>query len=132
MSRTPENGVVSFTSPRGVDETVRRLVRALDRQGMSIFARIDQQAAAKAVGVDMAAMVLVLFGDPRTGTLLMTAYPSLAIDLPLKVLVWEDTSHRVWVSYNSPEYLRQRHGMSETPFRRLDALLAEATDERSE
>ncbi len=131
MSESIEIGVVDLTSAHNVEETVRRVVDTLEAHGMTIFARIDQRAAAVAAGLELAPMVLVLFGDPRTGTPLMRAYPSLAIDLPLKVLVWEDASSVVRVSTNSPEFLRRRHRMAETPFRAVGALLAEAIAERS-
>ena len=105
MSALPEIGVVSLASPYTVDDTAERVVRVLERAGMTIFARIDQQGAAQAVGLTMRPMTLVLFGNPKGGTPLMQAYPTLAIDLPLKALVWEDAHGRVWVSTNSPEYL---------------------------
>jgi len=103
-------------------------VYVIDQAGMTIFTRIDQKAAAQKVGVLMRPMVLVLFGNPKAGTPLMQAYPTLAIDLPLKALVWEDRSGRVWVSTNSPQYLQQRHGMAETPFVGVPALLKGALE----
>ncbi|MEO8604910.1 MAG: DUF302 domain-containing protein [bacterium] len=98
---------------------------------MTIFARIDQQAAARAVGVVMRPMVLVIFGNPKVGTPLMQAYPSLAIDLPLKALVWEDAAARVWLSTNAPEYLQRRHAMAEKPFDALLGPLRRAVDARA-
>ena len=95
MSGSHENGVVNLASPHSVDETTQRLVDTLEHAGMSIFARIDQQAAAQAAGVTMQAMTLVVFGNARVGTPLMQAYPSLAVDLPLKAVVWEDAAGTV-------------------------------------
>jgi uncharacterized protein (DUF302 family) len=128
MSPSPESGVIDLASPYAVDDTVQRVVRMLEHAGMTIFASIDQKGAAQAKGVTMRPMVLVLFGNPKAGTPLMQAYPTLAIDLPLKVLVWEDTNSRVWVSTNSPQYLKERHGMAETPFAGVPALLERALE----
>ena len=128
MSTSPESGVINLASPYSADDTVQRLVRVLEHAGMTIFARIDQKGAAQTVGVTMRPMTLVLFGNPKAGTPLMQAYPTLAIDLPLKALVWEDANRRVWVSTNSPQYLQQRHGMAETPFAGVPALLERALE----
>lgn len=128
MSALPETGIINLASPYSVDDAVQRLVPVLERAGMTIFARIDQKGAAQAAGVTMRPMTLVLFGNPKAGTPLMQAYPTLAIDLPLKALVWEDAHGRVWVSTNSPQYLRERHGMAETPFVGVQALLERALE----
>jgi uncharacterized protein (DUF302 family) len=126
MSTSQESGIVDMASPYSVADTVQRLVHVLEQAGVKIFARIDQQDAAQEAGVTMRPMILVLFGNPKAGTPLMQAYPTLAIDLPLKALVWEDANGRVWVSTNSPQYLQQRHGMAETPFIGMPALLERA------
>jgi uncharacterized protein (DUF302 family) len=131
MSVSPENGVVNLPSLHSVDETTQRLVRVLEHAGMTIFARIDQQGAARAAGVTMQPMTLVVFGSPTAGTPLMQAYPGLAVDLPLKALVWEDVEGRVWVSTNSPEYLQRRHSMAEAPFAGVPSLLARALEASS-
>lgn len=123
---TDEVGVVGMASPYAVGDTTERVVRVLEQAGMTIFARIDQQTAARAVGLTMRPMILVLFGNPKGGTPLMQAYPSLAIDLPLKALVWEDEGGQVWVSTNSPEYLQRRHGLAQTPFVGVPKLLEQA------
>ncbi len=128
MSASPEIGVVSVASPYAVDDTTERVLRVLERAGMTIFAQIDQHGAAQAVGVTMRPMMLVLFGNPKGGTPLMQAYPTLAIDLPLKALVWEDAGGRVWVSTNSPEYLQRRRGLAQTPFVGVPGLLAQALE----
>ena len=128
MSTSVESGVMNLASPYSVDDTMQRLVRVLEHADMMIFARIDQKVAAQAVGLTMRPMMLVLFGNPKAGTPLMQAYPTLAIDLPLKALVWEDANGRVWVSTNSPQYLQQRHAMAETPFVGVPALLERALE----
>ncbi len=128
MSASSESGVASMASPYAVNETTERVVRVLEQAGMTIFARIDQQSAAQSVGLTMRPMLLVLFGNPKGGTPLMQAYPTLAIDLPLKALVWEDSNGRVWVGTNSPEYLQRRHGLAETPFAGVPGLLKQALE----
>src|SRR5690242_18972001 len=95
---------------------------------MTIFTRIDQQRAAQAVGLAMRPMMLVLFGNPKAGTPLMQAHPTLAIDLPLKALIWEDAHGQAWVSTNSPEHLQRRHGIAKTPFVGVPELLAQAME----
>jgi len=126
MSVSPEQGIVNLSSPRPVEQTVRQLVGVLEQAGMTVFAQINQQGAAEAVGLTMRPMTLILFGNPKAGTPLMQAYPTLAIDLPLKALVWEDADGRVWVSMDSPEYLRQRHAMADAPFAGVQALVERA------
>jgi len=128
MSASSEPGVVSFASPHPFDGTTARVVRGLEHAGMTIFTSIDQQSAAEAVGLSMRPMMLVLFGNPKAGTPLMQAHPTLAIDLPLKALIWEDAHGQVWVSTNSPEYLQRRHGMAKTPFAGVPELLAQAME----
>jgi uncharacterized protein (DUF302 family) len=128
MSASPEPGVVSLASPHAFDDTTARVVRVLEHAGMTIFTRIDQQSAAEAVGLAMRPMMLVLFGNPKAGTPLMQAHPTLAIDLPLKALIWEDAHGQVWVSTNSPEYLQRRHGLAKTPFVGVPELLAQAME----
>ena len=125
MSKTLDHGVVNISSKLTVVEATKRLVEALTARNMMIFAQIDQQAAAHSVDLEMSPMVLILFGSPKVGTPLMQQHPSLAIDLPLKVLLWEDSDGWVWVSYNSSEYLQQRHGLEESPFKAVEAILAE-------
>ncbi len=119
-------GIASLASARSVAETANRLAAALQSAGMTIFARLDQQAAAKAVGLDMRPMVLLIFGNPAAGTPLMIAHPTLAIDLPLKALVWEDADGKVHVDYNSPDYLQRRHGLPQRPFEPIGNVIAQA------
>ena len=105
-----------------VSETLNRLENLVARKGMKVFARIDQAAAAQQVGLEMRPTEILIFGDPRTGTPLMQAYPGVAIDLPLKALAWEDETGQVYLSYNSPTYLQERHGLPPGTFAALDAL----------
>jgi len=95
----------------------------LNTKGIKIFARIDQRAEANLVGLALRPTELIIFGDPKTGTPLMDAYPSLALDLPLKALVYEDTTGDVWLCFNSPEYLAERHGLTTVPFEAVVKLL---------
>jgi uncharacterized protein (DUF302 family) len=105
------SGMVDIPSRYSVPESLVRLEAILKEKGLSIFARVDHSGEAKKVGLEMRPTQLVIFGSPKGGTPLMVAAPSLAIDLPLKALAWQDEAGKVWLSYNSPEYLQQRHGI---------------------
>lgn len=105
-----EKGIVEVASAHSVDETVERLKTILLSKGVALFALVDHSGEAQKVGMKMPPTKLLIFGNPRAGTPLMLASPSVAIDLPLKILVWEDAAGKVWLSYNSPEYLQKRHG----------------------
>jgi len=108
MSSIP--GYISKLSPHSVPETIQRLSALLKSKGVAIFALIDHSGEAEKAGLKMRPTQLLIFGNPKGGTPLMLAAPSTAIDLPLKALVWEDADGKVWLSYNSPDYLQQRHG----------------------
>ena len=103
--------LVTKRSARPFDETLQRLEAAAKESGMVVFARLDHAAAAKAAGLQMPPETVMVIGNPKAGTPLMLAAPSVAIDLPLKILVWQDAQGKVWVSYNSPAYLEERHGL---------------------
>jgi uncharacterized protein (DUF302 family) len=105
------NGIISQPSPYSVTETIDRLEAVLQAKGITIFARIDQQAEAEKVGLSLRPTQLLLFGSPKAGTPLMVAEPTIALDLPLKVLAWEAADSKVWLSYNDPNYLRQRFSL---------------------
>ncbi len=105
------NGLIVIQSKHSVDEIVIRLVEAFRGKGMQVFAVIDHSGEAEKVGLKMAPTKVILFGNPKAGTPLMVAAPSLAIDLPLKALVAEAADGKASVTYNDPEYLRQRHGV---------------------
>jgi uncharacterized protein (DUF302 family) len=106
-----DNGIVSKPSNHSVDQTVENLKNILQSKGITIFAVIDHSGEAEKVGMKMPPTKLLIFGSPKAGTPLMLAAPSIAIDLPLKILVWEDGRGKVWLSYNSPEYIMKRHGV---------------------
>ncbi|MEI2580185.1 DUF302 domain-containing protein [Scytonema sp. PRP1] len=107
------NGIISQPSQYSVTETINRLEAVLQAKGITIFARIDQQAEAEKVGLSLGPTQLLLFGNPKAGTPLMVAEPMIALDLPLKVLAWEAADGKVWLSYNDPNYLKQRFSLSE-------------------
>ena len=109
MSLSRDNGIVDVPSNHSVDQTVERLKGILNAKGVALFALVDHSGEAEKVGMKMPPTKLLIFGNPKAGTPVMLAVPSIAIDLPLKVLVWEDSSGNVWVSYNSPAYLQKRH-----------------------
>jgi uncharacterized protein (DUF302 family) len=111
MTSTATSGIISKQSNHSVDETVQKLKEILKAKGITLFALVDHSGEAEKVGMKMPPTRLLIFGNPKAGTPLMLAAPSSAIDLPLKILVWEDAQKKVWVSYNSPEYLQQRHGL---------------------
>jgi uncharacterized protein (DUF302 family) len=119
-------GMTDILSNFSVAETMDRLESLLRARGAKIFARIDQAAEAQAVGLTMPQTQLLIFGDPKGGTPLMVKYPSLALDLPLKALIWEAADGKVWLSYNSPEYLKSRHHLEAAPFRAVTALFQAA------
>jgi len=106
-----KNGIVDIPSNHSVDQTVERLKDILQSKGITLFALIDHSGEAQKVGIKMLPTKLLIFGSPKGGTPLMLAAPSIAIDLPLKILVWEDPEGKVWLSFNSPEYLQERHGV---------------------
>lgn len=106
-----KNGIVDVPSNHSVDETVQRVQDILQSKWITLFALIDHSGEAEKVGMKMPPTKLLIFGNPKGGTPLMLASPSVAIDLPLKILVWEDAQGKVWISYNSPEYLQERHGL---------------------
>ncbi len=106
------NGLVHLASPYSVAETTSRLESTLRAKGIRLFCRIDHSGEAEKIGMKMHPTQLLIFGNPQGGTPLMLASPTVAIDLPLKALLWEDADKKVWVTYNSPEYLEQRHDIS--------------------
>jgi uncharacterized protein (DUF302 family) len=106
-----DRGIVDLPSRYSVPETLDRLEGILKEKGLTIFGRVDHSGEAEKVGLEMRPTQLLIFGSPKAGTPLMVAAPSLAIDLPLKALAWQDAQDKVWLSYNSPEYLQQRHNI---------------------
>ena len=106
-----EGGIVSIPSNHSVDETVDKLKNILQSKQIALFALIDHSGEAAKEGLKMPPTKLLIFGSPKGGTPLMLAAPSVALDLPLKILVSEDAEGKVWLSYNSPDYLKERHGL---------------------
>ena len=110
MTMSAQNGLIHLASQHSVEETMQRLEGLLNERGVTIFARVDHSGEAAKVGLAMRPTKLLIFGSPKGGTPLMQAAPTVAIDLPLKALFWEDADGKVWLTYNDPAYLQQRHG----------------------
>src|ERR1700692_1622550 len=104
------SGIIDVPSRYSVPETLARLQAILREKGLTVFALIDHSGEAEKAGLTMRPTQVLIFGGPKGGTPLMVAAPRLAIDLPLKALAWQDEQGKVWLSYNSPEYLQERHG----------------------
>ena len=119
---TTDNGMVNVASPYSVDETLHHLETLLRAGQVTVFATIDHSGEAAKAGMEMHPTKLLIFGNPKAGTPVMLAAPSAAIDLPLKVLVWEDDMGRVWASYNAPEYLQQRHAIPSALIKNLSVV----------
>jgi uncharacterized protein (DUF302 family) len=114
-----DHGIVRKASKYSVDETVRKLQAVLAAKAVTVFVLIDHDGEAQKVGMQMPPTKLLIFGNPKGGTPLMLAAPSIAIDLPLKILIAEDDQGKVSVSYNSPEYLGERHGLPQNLLQNL-------------
>jgi uncharacterized protein (DUF302 family) len=108
-------GLVNMSSHYSVDTTADRFVAAAEKAGLNIFARIDHAAGASKVGKSLRPTQLIIFGSPKVGTALMTSDQRIGIDLPLKVLAWQDAEGKVWLSYNSPDYLFARFSIEDRP-----------------
>jgi len=129
MSPAPDNGIVTKLSNHSVDETVEKLKAILQAKGVTLFALVDHSGEAAKAGLKMPATKLLIFGNPKGGTPVMLAAPTSAIDLPLKILIWEDAAQKVWLSYNSSAYLQQRHRIPQELLQNIsvaDALAAKA------
>ena len=118
---TPD-GLTACLSRHGPKETMDRLVAAVTRRGMTVLARVDHADAAAKVGMELRSTEVVLFGNPRTGTPLMQAAQTMGIDLPLKVLVWQDEVGKTWLAYNDPKWLAKRHDAGAGTERILGAM----------
>jgi len=125
---TGDNGFESILSHGSVDDTADRLKNLLKAKGVTLFALVDHSGEAANAGFTMRPTKLLIFGNPAAGTPVMLAAPSSAIDLPLKILVWEDETGSVWLSWNSPSYLQQRHSIPDALVRNIAAaeVLAQA------
>jgi len=111
MTAEKNGGLIDIPSNQSVDETVEKLKAILQSKGITLFALIDHSGEAIKAGMKMRPTKLLILGNPKAGTPVMLAAPSSAIDLPLKVLIWEDAQGKAWVTYNSPAYLQERHNI---------------------
>jgi uncharacterized protein (DUF302 family)/uncharacterized membrane protein YidH (DUF202 family) len=131
MTSNSANGMVTIPGHQSVDQTVQKLQGILQAKGVKLFAMIDHSGEAEKAGMPMRPSKLMIFGNPQAGTPLMVAAPTVAIDLPLKVLVWEDAAGKVWISYNTPAYLQARHSLPAELIRNIavvEALAAKAAE----
>jgi uncharacterized protein (DUF302 family) len=122
LSHSTTRGIIQIVSNHTVEETVRRLREILDSKGVKLFALVDHGGEGASAGMSMPPTMLLIFGSPRAGTPLMLAAPSIAIDLPLKALVSEDADGTVRISYNSPAYLQERHGIPENLIQNISVV----------
>ncbi len=122
MALSQAEGIVTRPSPFPVDETLARVEAEIARRELTIFARFDHAAAARTAGMEMPAACVLVFGTPRAGTPVMVASPLIAIELPLRVLVWSDTDGQVLVSYADPAYLGRRYGVPDSLVRNIGAV----------
>jgi len=130
MTPAAVSGLMDLGSRHSVEETVVKLKGILAAKGITLFALVDHSGEAAKVGLEMRPTKLLIFGNPKAGTPVMLAAPRSAIDLPLKILIWEDPQGKVWVTYNTPSYLQQRYGFSTDLLKNIaavEALAANAT-----
>ena len=111
MSTDTAHGLINLPSKHSVDETLQKLESLLQEKNIMIFARVDHSGEAAKIGMEMRPTKLLIFGNPKAGTPLMQATPTIGIDLPLKALVWQDAYGKVWLTYNDPGYLQKRHNV---------------------
>ncbi|MEA2710510.1 MAG: hypothetical protein QOF78_3111 [Phycisphaerales bacterium] len=109
MQTEDDPGIITRPAARSVDDTVATLLALLKQRGITLFALVDHSGEAAKAGLKMPPTKLLIFGNPAAGTPVMRAAPTSAIDLPLKLLVWEDVDGKTWLSYNDPTYLQNRH-----------------------
>src|ERR1017187_9362453 len=119
------NGIIEIPGSSPVDNTVEKLKAILKAKGVTLFALIDHSGEAEKVGIAMRPTKLLIFGSPKAGTPLMLASPSIAIDLPLKILICEDNQGKTWISYNSPDYLRDRHNVPSELLQNIEVVRSE-------
>jgi uncharacterized protein (DUF302 family) len=123
-------GVIIKPSPFSVKETIDHLQHFLQQQGVTIYARIDQQSEINNAGLHLAPLEFILFGKPKAGGPLMIANPLAALDLPLKIIAWEDQQQKVWLAYNDAAYIRERYNLPETIIAplNLDPIVSKALE----
>jgi uncharacterized protein (DUF302 family) len=117
-------GLVQLESANSFDETFQRLESIITSKGLTIFDRIDFSGDAEKAGLKMNSTRLTIFGNPKAGTPLMAARPSIAIDFPLKILVSQDENGKTWVTYNSPDYLKSRHHIPDDLLKNISGIVA--------
>ena len=124
-----DRGIVALQSSYSVEETANRLAAQIEQRGLTLFAQIDHATGARSVDLDLRPTQLIIFGNPRVGTPLMQCNQSVAIDLPQKALIWEDETGQVWLGYNQPNYLMDRHALTgcETVIERIEEALSGLT-----
>jgi uncharacterized protein (DUF302 family) len=127
MTPSAGTGIIDTPSNHSVDQTVEKLKSILQTKGVTLFVLVDHSGEAEKVGMKMRPTKLLIFGNPKGGTPVMLAAPSIAIDLPLKILVWQDGQGKVWLSYNSPAYLQARHGVPAELLQNIGVVEALAT-----
>jgi uncharacterized protein (DUF302 family) len=118
----PQDGLITVSSRYPARDTMDRLLAALAKCNMTVFARIDHAAGAASAGLSLRPTEVVIFGNAKGGTALMQDRQSAGIDLPLKVLVWEDADGKVWLSYNDPAWIAQRHGLGAASASAVEAM----------
>lgn len=127
MSSNPNNGIIQIPGNHSVDDTVEKLRTILQSKSVTLFAVVDHSGEAARAGMTMPNTKLLIFGSPKAGTPVMLAAPSVAIDLPLKILVAEDAAGKVWISYNSVQFLAERHGIPPELMKNLAVIESLAT-----
>lgn len=127
MASVTKKGIIDKPSNHSVDQTVENLKGILQSKGIKLFALVDHSGEAEKVGMNMRPTKLLIFGSPKAGTPLMLAARSVAIDLPLKILVWQDDQGKVWVSFNSSEYLKERHALPQDLLQNISVVETLAT-----
>jgi uncharacterized protein (DUF302 family) len=131
MTKDVENGIVTRASNHSIEEVVEKLKSILASKDITLFALIDHRGEAEKVGMKMPPTKLLIFGAPTAGTPLMLAAPSIAIDLPLKILVWQNADGQTCLSYNRPSYLQERHGLPanlQATLAAVESLVAKAAE----
>lgn len=111
LSLYAADGMINVKSKHSVSQTADKLEKVLSSKGMTIFNRIKHSESAMKVGIEIVPTELIIFGNPKVGSPLMKCAPTVAIDLPQKALIWQDANQRVWISYNDPAHLKQRHNI---------------------
>lgn len=126
LTHAGDNGLVAVKSSHSVTATLDKLEKILGEKGMNVFTRIDHAAGAAKADLELRPTQVLVFGNPKVGTPLMQCSQSIAIDLPQKMLAWEDESGQVWLGYNDPQYLRSRHATEDCDkvFEKVSGALA--------